>query len=144
MILWTSRNLKAEQYRKKLTELALKILSDWGSPDLELSVLVTDDAEISSLNRDYRGKDGPTDVLSFSQMEGDDLGGGEVLGDVVISLDTAVRQAKEYGCPLSAEMERLLVHGVLHLLGYDHETGEGDAEAMRLMEKKYLPELWEG
>jgi probable rRNA maturation factor len=86
----------------------------------ELSVLFTSDAEIRKLNHLFRQKDKPTDVLSFSQQEG--VHGGSVLGDLVISLDTAKRQAKEYGVTLNQEVLRLIVHGLLHLYGYDHEN----------------------
>lgn len=90
----------------------------------ELSVLVVDDAKIQELNRVWRSKDRPTDVLSFAGAEGTGL-----LGDVVISLKTAERQAAERSRPLSDELARLLAHGLLHLLGHDHE----EAAAARRM-----------
>ena len=110
-------------------------------PDAELSVLLCDDAFILPLNRDYRGKDRPTDVLSFSQREGED-GDPEdpVLGDVVISVETAGRQAAERGHALEHELRVLLVHGVLHLLGYDHEVDE-EAEEMEALERDLLSRL---
>lgn len=77
-------------------------------------------------------------MLSFSQVEGEDVGIGDVLGDVVISLEAAVRQAGEAGCTLEDEMCRLLIHGTLHLIGYDHENGGAGADRMRGMEDKYL------
>ena len=80
----------------------------------ELSILVTSDAAIRRLNKTWRVKDRPTDVLSFGAGSG-------LLGDVVISIDTARRQAKEHGHSLADELARLLAHGLLHLLGYDHE-----------------------
>ena len=86
----------------------------------ELTVVLTDDAEIRRLNRTYRGKDRATDVLSFSL--GDGRGDTELIGDVVISVDTATRQARSYGASLEEELARLLVHGTLHLCGYDHQT----------------------
>lgn len=98
----------------------------------ELSILVTTDRSIRELNRSWREKDKPTDVLSFPQ----DLPPGfedhvdsPLLGDVVVSLDTARRQANEGGRPLSQELTRLLAHGLLHLLGHDHER---PAEARRM------------
>lgn len=119
-------------------DLAEKILKDSGRSDAELSLLITDDEEIRSLNRDYRGIDHPTDVLSFSQLEGEGPAVSNMLGDVVISWETADRQALELQCPLEEEMKRLLVHGILHLLGHDHEEG-GEAERlMREMEERYL------
>jgi probable rRNA maturation factor len=101
--------------------LAALALAHLERSDHELSILLTDDAQIQSLNRDYRDKDTPTDVLSFGQMEGDDfVMAVPVLGDLVISLQTAERQAKDMGHPLAAEVRVLLVHGLLHLLGFDH------------------------
>lgn len=94
------------------------------APGGELSIVVTTDREIRKLNRQWRGKDKATDVLSFTQDPKTGL-----LGDVVISLDTARRQASEGGRPLSEELERLLAHGLLHLLGHDHEK---PAEARRM------------
>ena len=89
----------------------------------ELSVLFTSDSEIQALNKDYRGKDSPTDVLSFSQLEGEEsLVPPLSLGDLVISLDTAERQAKEFDVSFENEILRLTIHGILHLFGYDHEN----------------------
>ena len=99
----------------------------------ELSVLLCDDAEIHGLNRAHRRKDKPTDVLAFAQREGPTLpGAGSLLGDVVISLDTARRQAREHGHSLWVEVTLLLAHGLLHLVGYDHRT---DAEEARMNAK---------
>lgn len=96
--------------------------------DVEVSILLTDDARIAELNKEYRQIDGPTDVLSFSMTEGEDFGGADdepnLLGDVVISVDTAGRQARERGVELDDEMDVLLAHGLLHLLGYDHSEPE--------------------
>jgi len=110
-----------------------------GLENEELSILLTDDEEMRSLNRDYRGKDKPTDVLSFSQTEGEfgEVGGG-VLGDIVISLDTARRQAEEKGHSFEKEIDVLLIHGALHLAGYDHERGKKEARAMRKKEREML------
>lgn len=111
--------------------------------DAELSVLVCDDATIHPLNRDYRGKDKPTDVLSFAQREGiafPDAGEDEVLGDVVISLETAVRQATERSHPVAQEVRVLLVHGICHLLGYDHEQDD-EAEEMEALEREILASM---
>ena len=96
----------------------------------EVSILLTDDARIAELNKEYRKIDGPTDVLSFSQLEGEDeaLPGVEerLLGDVVISVETARRQADGQGHSLEREIDVLLVHGILHLLGYDHAEPEDE------------------
>jgi probable rRNA maturation factor len=107
----------------------------------ELSVVLTDDATIQQLNKAYRATDGPTDVLSFSQAEGEAFAvpDGETphLGDVIISVDTARSQAGEFGLPLQDEIAHLLVHGILHLLGYDHEDAD-DESVMRAHEDAIL------
>ncbi len=102
--------------------------------DAELSVLLTDDATIHALNREHRGKDAPTDVLAFSLLEGEAPPSGEgahPLGDVVLSLDTAARQARRRRRTLEAECMMLLAHGLLHLVGYDHETDEEERAMKR-------------
>ncbi len=92
----------------------------------ELSLLLCDDVTIHQLNREHRGKNRPTDVLAFAMREGRPLGSGDaLLGDVVISLPTAQRQAREHRHSLWDEVTMLLAHGLLHLIGYDHRT---DAE----------------
>ncbi len=111
--------------RALLEDRARRILQALGHAKSELSVALVDDAEIAGLNELYRGKAGPTDVLSFSLVEGDhsDHRGG-LLGDVVISVDTAAAQARQRHRSLSEEVTRLLIHGVLHLLGHDHAEPE--------------------
>jgi len=95
-----------------------------------MSLVFCRDAEIRALNRQYRGRDEPTDVLSFSQSGGPEFpAGAPSLGDVVISVETARRQAAAAGHSLAQEAEWLLLHGTLHLLGYDHPT---DADARRM------------
>ena len=96
-------------------------------PRAELSVLLCDDATIHALNRDYRKKNKPTDVLAFAMREGDDGHlAGDLLGDVIISLETATRQARERGVVSRDEVMMLLAHGLLHLLGWDHQTDADD------------------
>jgi probable rRNA maturation factor len=85
----------------------------------DVTVVLTTDRAIRALNRKYRGHDRPTDVLSFDIGQG--LDSGDPFGDVVISVETARRQAREYDAPLQTELVRLLVHGTLHLCGYDHQ-----------------------
>ncbi len=103
--------------------------------EAELSLVLVSDAVMRRLNRDWRGKDRPTDVLSFAQAEGPGGAPAGLLGDVVISLDTARRQAAERAAPLGSELDRLLVHGVLHLLGYDHERSPAEARRMQRRER---------
>jgi probable rRNA maturation factor len=107
------------------------MLTALGLDDAELSVLLCDDAVIRALNRDFRRRDRPTDVLSFSMREGE---GGRLprapLGDVVISVETARRQARRAKRTITAEVTMLLAHGLLHLLGLDHRT-EAQGRRMR-------------
>lgn len=116
---------------------AQAILCLLGELDAELTVSLVDDGAIHELNHRYRGKDRPTDVLAFAMREGD-AGPADpsVLGDVVISVDTAARQARSRRRPLAAEVRVLLVHGILHLLGYDHERSPAEARRMRAMEQR--------
>lgn len=99
-------------------------------------MVIVDDAEIRVLNRDYLQRDRSTNVISFSMQEGEDAGiQANVLGDVVISADTAARDAQEAGQPFESELYFLLLHGILHLCGYDHERGT-EEEARRMEEKE--------
>ncbi len=125
-----------------LERLAARALEAEGvARPAELSILLADDATVRELNRTYRGADAPTDVLSFSQAEGAAFarpdGAAPHLGDVAISVDTARRQARQYGQTLQDEVAHLLVHGVLHLVGYDHDRPT-DAQAMRMREDAIL------
>lgn len=116
-----------------------RLLSDLES-DNGVSVLLTDDAEICELNRDYRGKDYATDVLSFPS--GDFPEGEKNLGDLVISLERVKAQAKSYEVTFEEEFNRLLIHGLLHLFGYDHEgVTKSEAARMRRLEKRLLAGL---
>jgi probable rRNA maturation factor len=117
---------------------AKTILKDLGYDRAELSILFTDDREIQSLNRDWLGKDRPTDVISWPQETNPPTNG--FIGDLAISIDSALRQANERALPLERELERLLIHGILHLLGHDHLAGGPKARAMRREEDR-LAEL---
>jgi len=90
------------------------------SSDADLSIVLTDDARLRQLNRDYLGIDSPTDVLSFPASESDPETGSPYLGDILISISRAKAQAKAAGHPLESEAQLLVIHGVLHLLGHDH------------------------
>ena len=116
-------------------------------PEVEISVLLVDNETIRNLNRDYRDKDAATDVLSFpmeEELEGDAapviIGGPteRMLGDLVISVEMAVAQAEEYGHAVERELAFLAVHGLLHLLGYDHEQGPEAELEMQTEEKRIL------
>ena len=113
------------------------LLSAVDERDASISVTLVDDPAIQSINRDHRGKDKPTDVLSFP-LEPWDVDGTQerMLGDIVISIDTARRQAADYDATLQNEIYRLLIHGLLHVMGHDHmepeERAEMEAEERRL------------
>ena len=113
-----------------------KLLSLTGQRNAEVSVLLVGDKAMRSLNRQYRGRDRTTDVLSFSLREGRfNRLQPHVLGDIVVCLPAAARQAKAAGEPRHAEIGRLLVHGYLHLLGYDHERSRAEASRMHVRER---------
>ena len=112
-----------------------------GALNIEVSIRLTDDAEVHTLNRQYRGKDKPTNVLSFPMVQADLIEGlanaddGEVLlGDIVLAFETTAREALVKGWNLQDYASHLIVHGLLHLLGYDHELGETQANAMEALE----------
>ena len=110
----------------------------------DITVLLMGDEAIHSMNRDYRGVDRPTDVLSFPAWEGEALAQipDAYLGDIAISVDTAKRQAREYGHSLSRELSFLTVHGTLHLLGYDHME-EGERARMFALQNEILEGIGE-
>lgn len=143
---WSNEQNKIEipeQWITRLEEL-LKLAGEAeGMADGEVTLTFTDDEQIHQLNRDYRGIDRPTDVLSFAMLddgtdeldiifevesedEVDPISG--MLGDIVISVEKAIEQSEEYGHSLEREIGFLFVHGFLHLLGYDHEDEAGEAE----------------
>jgi probable rRNA maturation factor len=115
----------------RIESAAKRILNALGFTDVELSVLIVDDPEMTRINREYRGIDSSTDVLSFPMREGE-FGDvcTELLGDVVICAPVAMAMSDEHGCPFSLVLDLLLAHGILHLTGYDHEAGDNDAKAM--------------
>ncbi len=129
-----------------IEDQADQILADLDSNDKELSILVVDDSRIRELNLQYREKDSATDVLSFPQLEEDEEPGfsGHLLGDVVLSIETAKIQAKEHNLSLEEELILLLIHGILHLLGYDHERSASEAEAMQNKSRQLFDKLYPG
>ena len=136
-------------YARELRADATLLLRAAGVPDCELSLMLVSDRAMRALNREFREIDAPTDVLSFSQIEEagaappspdslinqSGLQSGWPLGDVVISIDTALRQAREFGVSASSRLRTLLIHGFVHLIGYDHERSAAEARQMRTRER---------
>lgn len=112
------------------------------SPESELSIVLVDDEQMSSLNWKHRRRQGATNVLAFAMREGEfgDIS-PQLLGDVIISLPTAQREAEEAGLSLGSTISRLLVHGILHLVGFDHEKGEDAARDMEQRSTELLAQL---
>ena len=134
----TQAILDCEHIEEFSQETASAVLQYLELLDAELSIVLCDDATIHPLNRDYRGKDKPTDVLSFAQREGEfAFLEDNLLGDVIISMETTRRQADERGHSVETELRVLLVHGILHLLGYDH-IEDDEAEIMEAKEREIL------
>ncbi len=119
---------------KKIRRTVEVILDALDCPDGEISILIVDDPQIEKLNRKYLNRTGPTNVIAFSMREGEFSHlSPQLLGDVVISTDTAAKEAQNSGMSMEQRFSELLVHGILHLFGYDHENSEQNA---RKMEKK--------
>ncbi len=141
---WEVRAAEAASAALALTPFAG--LAD-AAPLVEIAVRLTDDAEVHTLNRDFRGKDKPTNVLSFPQVQDDLLEGlansddGEILlGDIVLARETCLREAEEKGISVADHATHLIVHGTLHLVGYDH-VEDASAAAMEALEVKALASL---
>jgi len=119
---------------KKIQQAVQVILSALDFPDGELSILLVDDPQIAILNQKYLDRQGPTNVIAFAMREGEFSHlTPHLLGDVVISMDTAAKEAQDAGLSRERRINELLVHGILHLFGYDHEDSEN--EALRMEEK---------
>ncbi len=121
----------------RLRKVAREALKRLGCLDKELSVALVDDGKMMELNRRYLGRDRPSDVLAFPMDSAD----GPLLGDVVISVDRALAQAKQARKGLDEELIILLLHGVLHLLGYDHTGSRREANRMAAVQAKLASEL---
>lgn len=118
---------------------AKTILDALGFPDGELSILIVDDRHIQKLNRKYLNKQGPTNVIAFPMQAGDFSNiNPQLLGDVVISIETARNEGNAAGVPTETRLLQLLVHGILHLFGYDHETTTRQALRMERKSSKLL------
>lgn len=131
-----------EQARAKAPERMKAGALNWLAAEAQITVVFVRDPKIRALNRDYRGRDYPTDVLSFRAHEGEeesaDFFEPHYVGDIVIATDTAMRQAKEAGQSLAREVQELVIHGVLHLCGYDHESDNGEMNRLELGLRKKL------
>ena len=129
---------------ERLRQTAQALLNELGSPEGELSILITDDGNIAAINRDYFNRPWPTNVISFSMMEGEfaDVNPeAKMLGDIVISMETAEREAVEADMPVEENIVRLQVHGLLHIFGYDHEAPDADAERMARKSEQLMETL---
>ena len=125
--------------KQKIRKNAQAILGALDSPDAELSILIVDDNEIAALNHTYLNRSGPTNVIAFAMREGafSDIS-PQLLGDVVISIETAHRESETAGIHPENRFNQLLVHGILHLFGYDHEGDEHDAARMEEKSEELL------
>jgi rRNA maturation RNase YbeY len=141
-ILIEKRQKKIKISISQIKKVANQILKDLGFNDHELSILLVDNNEISYLNQKYLKRSGPTDVISFSMQEGDFTEvNSKLLGDVVISLDEAKSQSEKNLESFEKEVFFLLLHGILHILGYDHENKK-ETIKMKKMEKKLMDYLF--
>jgi probable rRNA maturation factor len=133
-----------EAVAQRAADAAALVAPELASPRLSASLLFTSDEEIRTLNREWRGKDKPTNVLSFPMLARAELlgltpeGPPELLGDIALAAETCVREASDKGVPLDHHAAHLVIHGLLHLAGYDHETSDEDAVAMETCETKAL------
>jgi probable rRNA maturation factor len=123
-----------------LERAARAVLDLSGVPDADLTLVLTGDSQIQTFNRDFLGQDAPTDVLSFPADESDPETGRRYLGDVIVSLPRATEQAGERGHTVGAEVQLLVVHGVLHLLGHDHAEAD-DKTRMWVIQAEALERL---
>ena len=126
---------------------ASQVAPELANPRLSASLTFTSDAEVHALNREWRGKDRPTNVLSFPMLGRDELlalapdGPPELLGDIALALETCTREAADKGISLEHHTAHLIIHGLLHLAGYDHETSPAEARAMETLEINALAQM---
>lgn len=137
---WSS----AEELAVRAAAALEPVAPELANPRLSASLLFTSDAEVHALNREWRGKDKPTNVLSFPMLTRAELLGLDregppvLLGDVALAHETCLREAADKGVPIEHHAAHLIVHGLLHLAGHDHETSPADAAAMEALETKAL------
>lgn len=133
-----------ESLAERTVSALAQVAPELSNQRLSASILFADDAEVHVLNRDWRGKDKPTNVLSFPMLEREDLvnlspdGPPELLGDIALALETCGREAAEKGLSLDQHATHLIIHGLLHLAGHDHEISPEDARIMEQLEIKAL------
>ena len=133
-----------EALADRAAEALAQVAPELVNPRLSASLLFTSDAEVHALNREWRERDKPTNVLSFPMLERENLlalppeGPPELLGDIALAHETCAREAAGKGIPIEHHAAHLVVHGLLHLAGHDHELGEAEAEAMEGLETKAL------
>ncbi|CAA7614066.1 Endoribonuclease YbeY [Candidatus Terasakiella magnetica] len=141
---WTEALPDAEQRCGRLAAIALGAVDDLPEGVVELSIVLADDRTVQGLNRDWRGKDAPTNVLSFATLDDEDApivpDAPLLLGDVILAFETCAAEAKAQNKPLADHFSHLVVHGVLHLLGFDHENDD-EAEEMEALETTLLAAL---
>lgn len=140
-VLIKNRQRKLKLNTRDIRKFTQDVLNLLGCGEKELSLVLVNDRQITEINRDYLGRDKPTNVISFAMTEGEfgDLASG-LLGDVIISVETAFRHAAESGSRHLDEIQYLVIHGILHLIGYDHETGK-DGMKMRKKEAEIFSAL---
>jgi probable rRNA maturation factor len=130
-VLITNHQSRFSVSQESLRKKAQTILNALGYEYEELSILIVDDREMALYNQEYLNREGPTNVIAFPMQEGEFAHVTPfLLGDVVISLDTAGREAEDMGIGMDERLDELLVHGILHLVGYDHEKSEAEARRM--------------
>lgn len=129
-----------EALASRAAEAACGAVPELGNARLSTSLLFTSDAEVKVLNRDWRERDRPTNVLSFPMLTREELlalaadGPPEMLGDIALAYETCAREAEEKGVPLEHHAAHLIIHGLLHLAGFDHVHSDAEAEAMEALE----------
>ena len=133
-----------EELAETAAQALAEVAPELGNPRLCVSLIFTSDEAIHTLNREWRQRDKPTNVLSFPMLEREDLlelapeGPPELLGDIALAHETCACEAAEKGVPLEHHAAHLIVHGLLHLAGHDHEISPADADAMEALETKAL------
>jgi len=130
-VLISNRQDKHKIPQKRIKQTARAILDALDCPDGELSILLVDDQQIEKINTEYLNREGPTNVIAFPMREGEfsELT-PDLLGDVVISVETAGKEAETAGISMQKRFDQLLIHGILHLMGYDHEKTRKEATRM--------------